>query len=339
MPDQITLDSDEILSLLDGGAQALQEGATTCSGRATSTAPSPLVSLEARSRSPREEPLQDGLFGPQTLFGFQWQLALHGDPLTPAEMDELARTTSPVIKLRDHWVAVDSRVIKRARKRLIRNVTPVQALAATLTGVVEVEDLDFDAIVGASLLPVRERVVGAATGAPVPVPEGLAADLRDYQHQGLTWLARPPPSGWWCAGRRHGPGKTVQVIALHLHRAELGRDTDAARPAQPVPGAARPAPGGPTLVVCPTSLLGNWEAEIRRFAPGVPVRRHHGATRDLDVDAGFVLTTYGTMRNDAPALARVPWTSWWPTRPNTSRTRGPRPPGRCARSRAERGWR
>jgi SNF2 family DNA or RNA helicase len=58
--------------------------------------------------------------------------------------------------------------------------------------------------------------------------------------------------------------------------------------------------------------MGNWEAEIARFAPGVPVRRHHGSARDLDdlvagADGGFVLTTYGTMRRDAGLLAEVPW--------------------------------
>jgi SNF2 family DNA or RNA helicase len=75
--------------------------------------------------------------------------------------------------------------------------------------------------------------------------------------------------------------------------------------------------GGPTLVVCPASLLGNWEAEIRRFAPGVAVRRFHGSARSLEdveqrvasagADGGFVLTTYGTMRRDAAALAEVGW--------------------------------
>jgi len=86
-----------------------------------------------------------------------------------------------------------------------------------------------------------------------------------------------------------GLGKTITLIALHLHR---------------VASAAT----GPTLVVCPTSLMGNWEAEIARFAPGVAVRRHHGSARDLDdVRGGIVLTTYGTMRRDAKLLAQVPW--------------------------------
>ncbi len=108
-----------------------------------------------------------------------------------------------------------------------------------------------------------------------------------------------------------GLGKTVTVIALHLHRREVAARSSTAS-----------ADVGPTLVVCPASLLGNWEAEIQRFAPGVAVRRFHGSSRDLDGlsgalaadlmgdltgDRGFVLTTYGTMRVDKETLGRVPW--------------------------------
>ena len=67
-----------------------------------------------------------------------------------------------------------------------------------------------------------------------------------------------------CLADDMGLGKTITLIALHLHRA---------------------TPARPTLVVCPASLLGNWEREIERFAPGRPVRRFHGADRDLDPSA------------------------------------------------------
>ncbi len=290
VPDQLVLDTDEILSLLDAGAEALgQAGHPVLWPRYLDRDVTARVELGAAGTK-REEALQDGLFGPDALFGFQWQLALHGEPLSDEEMDELARTTRPFIKLRDNWVAVDSALVKRARKRLIRTVTPVQALAATLTEVVDVEDVAYDAVVGASLLKVRERVLQAATGTPVPVPAALAAELRAYQHQGLTWLAELTSLGLGaCLADDMGLGKTITVIALHLHRREAGHP-------------------GPTLVVCPASLLGNWEAEIQRFAPGVAVRRHHGAARDVDgVRDGFVLTTYGTMRNDAALLAEVAW--------------------------------
>ncbi|WP_310528969.1 DEAD/DEAH box helicase, partial [Nocardioides sp.] len=143
-----------------------------------------------------------------------------------------------------------------------------------------------------SLLRVRDRLQAAGTRPPVDVPPALAATLRDYQRHGLTWLVELTDLGLGaCLADDMGLGKTVQVIALHLHRASRGDDV-----------------GGPTLVVCPASLLGNWEAEIRRFAPGVAVRRFHGSTRSLaDVHSGFVLTTYGTMRRDAAALATVGW--------------------------------
>ncbi len=292
VPDEITLDSDEILSLLDDGVAALTEaGHQVMWPKYLDRDVTQRVELGRRqAAAPREEALHDGLFGPQALFGFEWQLSLHGEELTEDEMDELARATTPIIKLRDNWVAVDSGVIKRARKRLIRTVTPVQAIAATLTGVVDIEDVPYEAVVGASLLKVRERLAAATTGALVEVPAGLRAELRDYQRRGLSWLAELTSLGLGaCLADDMGLGKTVTLIALHLHRHEHGAT-------------------GPTLVVCPASLLGNWEAEIRRFAPGVPVRRHHGSARDLDdVGPGFVLTTYGTMRNDAALLAEVPW--------------------------------
>jgi SNF2 family DNA or RNA helicase len=85
---------------------------------------------------------------------------------------------------------------------------------------------------------------------------------------------------------------------------------------RPPPGGERRAPDqplaagrGPTLVVCPTSVLGNWQREIERFAPGVPVRRYHGGDRHLDdvADDEIVVVTYGLLRRDVGALAGVTW--------------------------------
>jgi SNF2 family DNA or RNA helicase len=191
---------------------------------------------------------------------------------------------------------VDPAVARKARKRLIRTVPAAQAVAAALTGVVEVEDAPAEVVVGASVLRVREQLLGAATTEPLPPPPGLAATLRDYQRHGFTWLDTLTSLGLGaCLADDMGLGKTVTLIALHLQRASRRL--------------------GPTLVLCPASLLGNWEAEIRRFAPGVGVRRFHGGQRRLDdleataerPDPGFVLTTYGTLRRDAPTMAAVGW--------------------------------
>ena len=302
IPDELTLDTDELVSLLDTGVAALADaGVDVLWPRHLDRDLTAKVELtQARKDgAKREEALQTGLFGPDALFGFQWQLALHGDSLTEEEMDQLAGAASPIIKIRDNWTVVDPVMLKRAKRRLIRTVQPAAALAATLTNVVQIEDVQHEAIVGASLLRVRERLLAAGTRPPVAIPAGLDATLRDYQRQGLTWLTELTDLGLGaCLADDMGLGKTIQVIALHLHRSST-----------------KP-PGAPTLVVCPTSLLGNWEAEIRRFAPGVAVHRFHGSRRSLpDVsdatapagDGGFVLTTYATMRRDAAVLAEVGW--------------------------------
>ena len=74
------------------------------------------------------------------LFAFRWQVALHGDPLTDEEMDHLARAASPILRLRGGWTVVDPSVARKAKKRLIRTVPTAQAVAAALTGVVDVDD-------------------------------------------------------------------------------------------------------------------------------------------------------------------------------------------------------
>ncbi|MGI8645603.1 MAG: DEAD/DEAH box helicase [Nocardioides sp.] len=276
VPDQISLDTDELVSLLDDGVGALRQRSVDVLwprslGRDLTTT----TVLDRRPAGVREEPLVKGLLGQDALFSFHWQVALHGEPLTQSEMDRLAEATTPLLKLRDQWMVVDPAVARRAKKRPVRTVTPVQAVAAALTGVVEVDDADHDVVVGASLLKVRDQLRTAATREPIEPPAALRATLRDYQRHGLTWLVQLTDLGLGaCLADDMGLGKTVTLIALHLHR------------------------GGPTLVVCPASLLGTWESEIHRFAPGVPVRRFHGTQRDLSEldDGGFVLTTYGTMR-------------------------------------------
>ncbi len=293
VPDQITLDTDELVSLLDHGVAALQgRGVDVLWPR---TLGRDLTTRTVLDRAPtpqaQEEPLQTGLFGPDALFAFNWQVALHGEPLTEAEMDQLATAAGPVLKLRDNWMVVDPAVARRAKKRLVRTARPTQALAAALTGVVEVDSRDEQVVVGASLLRVRERLRrnaehALAAGAGVEQPAGLRGTLRAYQARGLAWLAELTDLGLGgCLADDMGLGKTITLIALQLRRVEA---------AVAAGGDARP-----TLVVCPASLLGNWEAEIRRFAPGQDVRRFHGAGRSLEgLRSGFVLTTYGTMRSD-----------------------------------------
>ncbi|MFJ7076862.1 SNF2-related protein [Streptomyces sp. NPDC098781] len=226
-----------------------------------------------------------GFFESEELLQFRWQLAIGGDPLTEAEMDTLAEAHRPVVRLRDSWVLVDPALVRKARKRELGLLDPVDALSVALTGSAEVDGESVEAVPVGALAALRDRLTAGER--PAQPPPGLRATLRDYQLRGLGWLELMTSLGLGgCLADDMGLGKTITVIALHLKRARTA----------------------PTLVVCPASLLGNWQREITRFAPGVPVRRFHGPERSLeDLDGGFVLTTYGTMRSAAQTLARHPW--------------------------------
>ncbi|MEU3255240.1 DEAD/DEAH box helicase [Streptomyces sp. NPDC006997] len=226
-----------------------------------------------------------GFFESEDLLQFRWQLALGGEQLSEAEMDTLAEAHRPVVRLRDQWVLVDPALVRKARKRELGLLDPVDALSVALTGTAEVDGETVEAVPTGALAALRDRLTAGVR--PAEPPAGLHATLRDYQLRGLAWLDLMTSLGLGgCLADDMGLGKTVTVIALHLKRARTE----------------------PTLVVCPASLLGNWQREITRFAPGVPVRRYHGPDRTLDdLPGGFVLTTYGTMRSAAPALAEQPW--------------------------------
>ncbi|MET8291318.1 DEAD/DEAH box helicase [Streptomyces sp. NPDC005132] len=236
------------------------------------------------------------------LLDFRWRVALGDRQLTEEELERLVQAHRPIVRLRDQWVVVDPELVRRLRRAQSRTapapLTAIDALGAALTGSVEVDGEQVAVTASGVLEELRSRIAdpeARAAREPQGPPKALAATLRDYQLRGLNWLHRMTSLGLGgCLADDMGLGKTITLIALHLRRQE------------------RKPTAGPTLVVCPASLLGNWEREIRRFAPATPVRRFHGPGRDLSgldggADGGFVLTTYGTMRRDAERLTGQPW--------------------------------
>ncbi|WP_438484519.1 SNF2-related protein [Streptomyces sp. S186] len=236
------------------------------------------------------------LVSADALLSFSWRFAIGDQEIDRAELDRLAEARRPLVRLRGRWVLVDPEAVRAAREREDRAVTPLDALGAALTGTAEDGDgRRVEVLASGWLARLRDRLADPeraedpALGGP---PPGLAATLRDYQVRGVSWLHRMTSLGLGgCLADDMGLGKTLTLIALHLHRQ------------------ADPALAGPTLVVCPTSLMGNWQREIERFAPGTPVRRYHAGRRSLAdlADGEFVLTTYGTMRLDAARLAEAGW--------------------------------
>jgi SNF2 family DNA or RNA helicase len=133
------------------------------------------------------------------------------------------------------------------------------------------------------------RRVADAAPEPRQEPPTLTTALRPYQRAGLGWLHFLREAGFGgCLADDMGLGKTVQALALlEQMRAD---------------GTRRPS-----LVVAPRSLLFNWAAEARRFAPGLRVLEHHGTEREKNVfdDFDLILTTYATMRLDVKRLAET----------------------------------
>ncbi|MFJ8768532.1 DEAD/DEAH box helicase [Streptomyces clavifer] len=283
VPDVLALTEEELYELIgDGGVRLAAAGVAVHWPRELARS---LTAAAVVRTAPGSATDGTSFFDAEHLFAFNWQLSLGDEQLTEAEMDTLAEAHRPVVRLRDQWVVVDPALVRKARKRELGLLDPVDALAVALTGSAEVDGEQVDAVPVGALAALRARILDE--DATLPPPPGLDATLRDYQLRGLAWLDRMTSLGLGgCLADDMGLGKTITVIALHLHR-------------------AHPAP---TLVICPASLLGNWHREINRFAPGVPVRRFHGTDRTLtDPDGGFVLTTYGTMRSSADRLAGHTW--------------------------------
>ncbi|MGW0210423.1 DEAD/DEAH box helicase [Streptomyces sp. NPDC003233] len=297
-PDVLQLADDELLELLGGAAERLAAAGIQVhlpKGLTKELTATGLLEPPRRKKTPSD--LESFLSCGQ-LLEFRWQLALGGQSLTEEEMDRLVEVHRPVVRLRDQWVVVDQALVRKVRKQRGRELTAIDALGAALTGEVEIDGTYVPVTAGGALEQLRARIAEPEAGpdaasATAGQPAMLAATLRGYQLRGLIWLDRMISLGLGCClADDMGLGKTITLISLHLRRHERSAH-------------------GPTLVVCPTSLLGNWEREVQRFAPGVPVDRFHGPGRTLDdlTPNSFVLTTYGTLRRDAALLAdtAVPW--------------------------------
>ena len=287
-PSVIDLDDDALASLLGPAAEELAGAGIEVLW------PSSLLDGGLKLRAvtiPPPGKVTEAGFGLEALLDFRWQLTLDGALLDADEIAALAEAKRPLIRLRGRWVMLDPALLERLRRPPRTRMRVSEALGAVFAGSAEIDGETVTVVAEGPLADLAARVAGIAS-APVQVepPPGLAATLRPYQRRGLAWMAGMCAAGLGgCLADDMGLGKTIQVIALHLHRRE--------------------AKAGPTLVVCPASLLGTWEREVRRFASDVPVRRYHGGGRHLEDLAAdeMVLVTYGVVLRDSARLAEVGW--------------------------------
>lgn len=247
-------------------------------------------------------PTASGGLSVDSLMQFQWQLQLGQSPLSEADFEQLRRQESPLVYLNGEWVLLRPQEIKAAQEFLQSPQKSQLSLADTLriaTGdTVTVAKLP---ILGLAADDALQALLDALTGKqplePVPTPQEFCGELRPYQARGVAWLSFL--ERWRlgaCLADDMGLGKTIQLLAFLLHLKETGREYR------------------PTLLICPTSVLGNWLRECQKFAPTLRPYVHHGSDRPKGkaflkkVEThDLILTSYALLQRDLATLQQVPW--------------------------------
>lgn len=345
----IYLSTDDLVRFISSDVQALKSAGFTV------MLPKSWAHMETKARIETREVRDPAIaatvshVGMDKLVEYDWHISVGDTVLSDAEMEQLVRSKSGLIKLRGEWVMADTSSLgkiteymeqlaktsqKRAKKELDKLVR--EAERARLLGqegwqelVAEAEqktreynelikdDEEFGQVTIGELRelalesmasePIEFRgstwhtslLGGMETKAPerIELPDTVHAELREYQRRGVDWL-------YWMSRNNVGAvladdmglGKTLQLLSLLAVEKDRGQAT------------------GPTLVIAPTSVVGNWAREAAKFVPSLKILVQHGAQRLKDAEfleavssVDVVVTSYGTTARDHQTLGLVEW--------------------------------
>lgn len=223
------------------------------------------------------------------MLNFDWQVALGNKLIGQDEFSKMVDQFSGIVKINEDYVFFDENEIQALLERLKNppdlkpNVLFQTALKEEYNGA----KIGFDK-------KVKELMESLLEGEDVDVPKGLQATLRPYQLNGYEWMYKNYRLGLGSViADDMGLGKTLQVITILLKLKEDGR-----------------LEKQKALVIVPTTLLTNWENEIRKFAPDLKAHIYHGANRKIEPlqEADILLTTYGVARTETTRLQKYKWT-------------------------------
>ena len=247
------------------------------------------------------------LAGLNTMVAYRWQVAVGDQPISLEELRRLSMQKLPLVQVQGKWVEIDQAQVSRAMTFLERSESGGQEMrlieALRMASGGEDEETGL-AITGLESTGWVSDLLGTSNGSwmdGVTQPERFEGELRPYQLRGLAWLSFLDRLGLGgCLADDMGLGKTVQLIVLlqwERIRAEKAGQKLA-----------------PTLLVVPTSVTGNWERELGRFAPELEVYIHHGPGRPVGDEfaeaiknADVVITTYALVSRDQETLQNVLW--------------------------------
>jgi len=256
-----------------------------------------------------------GLLGAEGIIAYDWEVAIGDETISEDEFEQLASLKVPLVQVRGQWVELRPEDVETAieffkKKHGGGEMTLGEAMQLGLGAGAE----DVETEVGLPVVDVEaegwlEDMMGSLSEGEgvkvtsVKTPKTFKGKLRPYQVKGVSWLAYLNKFGLGaCLADDMGLGKTIELIALLLHE-RSGADKRGKKFSL-----------APTLLICPMSVVGNWQKEVERFAPSLKVMVHHGADRLTGKKFGreakkndVILSTYALAHRDEDTLSEVHW--------------------------------
>lgn len=253
----------------------------------------PRASINARIKTSREQDVADILNGKNGnislsgIFDFSFQVSIGDEKISVDEFEELVRNANGIVAFKDKYILIDpveaKAIIEKLRNPKIDKITRMELLHSAFSGHLNDYEFDYDEAFARIVKDMGKTV-------EITPPETLQGSLRPYQESGLKWLYTNTTKGFGsCIADDMGLGKTIQVISLILKLKEENKLK------------------APVLVVCPTTLMGNWSKELNMFAPSVNVSTYHGTDRQLDLKADVIITTFAILRIDIEEIKKTTW--------------------------------
>lgn len=257
--------------------------------------------LTARAKVSGSKPSGKSFLTLDSLLRYDLQMMLGGEMLDYAEFMRLAALKQPLVQVRGQWVLLDPAQIEAGLKLLRQGGGTLRfedAMRLGLDDAAATEGLELEGVqMDGWLKRLIESLKQPDRIKELPPPDDLRAELRPYQQRGYSWMTFLSSYGLGvCLADDMGLGKTVTTIAYLLRQ--------------------RSHTDKPVLVVCPTSVVGNWRRELQRFAPTFKLLTHQGAERMSGeqfqktlVGVDVVLTSYALLARDKETLEAAEWST------------------------------
>ncbi|WP_240035294.1 DEAD/DEAH box helicase [Neobacillus notoginsengisoli] len=254
--------------------------------------------------------------GLDAMLDFNWRFSMNGVDLSEEEFRSMVENQRRLVYVRGRWVKLDPafiRQIQEIMKKAEKDGLHVRdLLEQELAEEPEGDDLENTRAFAKIQIELNRqwkqmmKQLREIEEIPlVDVPAGLKGTLRPYQQLGMSWLLFLRQFGFGAIlADDMGLGKTIQLISYLLSAKEKAAEA----------GTREDVAERPSLIICPTSVLGNWQKELERFAPELRVHLHYGSGRlkgeafaETAAVHDVVLTSYGLTHLDEEEFSQLEW--------------------------------